>query len=93
MRTPSIKESQFYDACTAVDEISTDVTNLYFPTVEELKSHNVTRHMNKYLYLLIYYAGDPYKDSDAFSEEEYSEYKRTVEYANNLIENIKFADE
>lgn len=87
----SIKEDYFYKLCDAIDELSDEIkniTDMYFPTVEEIKAHHVEKNINKFLPLIMYFSTDPLKDVNGFEDEIAEEYKKSVEYCKNLIQNL-----
>ena len=82
-----ITEEQFYAVCDKVDVIDQDITEGYFPTVEELISHNVKEKMQtdqQYLKFIAYYASDPLSRF-GYEVAETQEYKEAVKYVRKLL--------
>ena len=87
----NIKEADFNLMCDIMDELD-DVTEGYFPTVEELSSHNVEENIQEFLPILTYFASDPFK-RQGLPDVDNEEYKGTVSYCKRLLYNLDFADE
>jgi hypothetical protein len=82
-------EDLFYKKMEIGEKLSEqDVTEGWFPTVEEMETHKVAEHLTDdgYLPLAIYFSGDPFKDMetkmDAFT---LRSYKDTVKYCKQIL--------
>lgn len=82
------KEKDFKMINDAVDSIDGQITDSYFPLVEELEAHHVKNDLKKFLPIILYFSKDPLKDND-FDENDLIEYKRTVEYTQNIVSGLK----
>lgn len=81
----SMAEDRFIEMCEFMTAKNFgDPADGYYPTVEELKAHNVEENVEKYKYFLAFLANDPYADTCIASEEEYIE---TVRYCKKVINN------
>ena len=81
-----MKEEQFYKACDKVDGLPKDFTGGYYPTVEEIKKHNIRNDIKRYLPIIMYFSTNPYSGTDKEDEEEYI---KTVTYCKNLLNEIE----
>lgn len=82
-----MKEKDFYELQDKVEKLK-DVTDGWFPTVDELKRYGEDNLKTNYIELLSYFASDPFKreqNPDYFSEK----YKETVKYCKKLLYNIR----
>lgn len=80
-----MKEEKFYDVLDKVEKIKDeDVTEGYFPTIEEIESHDVLNNQDLYLPIIAYMAQDPFKDSDNDAKNTV-EYKASVKYCKDLL--------
>ena len=58
----------------------------YFPTVEEMKKHNIQGNPEKYMPMIIFFSEDPFKRLGIeLSEDEEESYMETVKYAKKLV--------
>ena len=73
-----------YDAILEAVEKIDNVTNGYFPTVEDLENHNVNKDIVGNLFVLAYYASNPFQRL-SLPEAEDADYKETVKYCRNLL--------
>ena len=88
-----MKEDKFYSYCETIEEINSP-TGDYFPTVEQLESHKVKEKIDRYLPILIYFAGDPYKEVKDDMDLDYKdEYDKTVAYAKEIVSSVVFDPE
>ncbi len=78
-----ITEGKFFRILDAVEEIG-NVTEGYFPTVEEIMHFKANENIEKNLVILAYYASDPFKRLN-LQEKDDPEYKRTVSYCKKLL--------
>lgn len=79
----NMKEEDFYDMLDIVETIM-DVTNGYFPTVEEMEEKNMRENMNDYLIAIAYFASDPFNRCDR-EPDDMASYKETVAYCQQLL--------
>ena len=80
-----MKEEKFYVVLDKVEKIKDkDVTEGYFPTIEEIESHDVLNNQELYLPIIAYMAQDPFKDSDNDAKNTV-EYKASVKYCKDLL--------
>ena len=89
-----MKEERYYEKLDAADNLGTDFTNGYFPTVEELETLGVAKMPEKHLTILGYFAGDPLKDSvGKMPAKVAQEYKNSVKKCNEIILKIKLEED
>ena len=84
-----MKEAKFYEMMDIVDRIAeNDVTEGYYPTIDELESHKVMSDLDTYFPIITYFASDPFtpKKIEGYST---NEYKATVKYCKDLLSKIK----
>ena len=81
-------EERFFEMRDILDEAD-NVTEGYFPTVEELEEEGVASNPEKYAPILIYFALDPLSKFN-LKESEDAEYKRTVDYCCDIVSKIEF---
>lgn len=80
-----MEESKFYDICDAMEKVEV-TTDHYFPTVEEIKEHDVENNLEKYLPMLIFFSEDPFaREGIELDEFEEKEYKEMVSYVKRII--------
>ena len=86
-----MKERDFYKMCDIVEEFG-NVTDNYYPTVEELKKHDVEKNIEKFLPLLTYFSTDPFERHDL--EEKFDkEYKDTVRYCKKIMYKLEIKED
>lgn len=81
-----MKEKDFFELQDKVEQLK-DLTNGWYPTVEELQKYGENNLKNNFTELLSYFASDPFRreqNPDMFSEK----YKDTVKYCRKLLYNI-----
>ncbi len=88
-KVQSMKASQFYQLCDMIDSLDKEITNMYFPTVNELKNHHVEKDIRKFLPILLFFSNNPFKNSDFIGDEDRESYEEMVKYVNELISEIK----
>lgn len=82
-----MKEEQFYQLLDIWEESPGNITDGYYPTVEELKKCDIENKIEKYANIISYFASDPYKNTDVDRDDE--EYQRTVKCCTKLLYKIK----
>lgn len=90
----NIKENDFYDMCDIVENLSENITNGYYPTVEELEARNLKNRIldSDVLPFFIYFASNPFKKMD-MSQKDEPEYLRTVKYCSDIIQSIELIEQ
>ncbi len=83
-----MKADKFYKICDIVEHVRPDITEGYFPTVEEMEAKEVDKNINDYLIMLLFFSRDPFKNTN-YSEKNNEEYKKTVAYAKKILLDIK----
>lgn len=73
-----------YDAILEKAEELADVTGEYFPTVEELIAHHADTEVEKNLFVLAYYASDPFKRLN-LQTKDHPEYRETVKFCKRIL--------
>lgn len=86
-----LTELEFYKMCEMMED-EENLTNGYYPTVEELTSRNIEENIDEHLPLLTYFASDPFTKFDIDGKDD-TEYKEMVRYVNKLLYRIKFKDD
>lgn len=82
----SMKEDKFFEMCDIMEEEAEMAYDKYFPTVDEIKSHNVEQNLEKYLPMLLYFSNDPFeKEGIELDENEQDAYYEMIDYVNELI--------
>ena len=85
-----MKEKQFYEICDTMGKlVEENITEGYFPTVEELKANRFDKKVEEYLPFLAYFAADPYKKV-TMENDEREKYEEMVIYVKKLLLNYKF---
>ena len=83
-------EEKFYNMCDIVESFN-DVTGGYYPTVEELRAHNVEDNMETSLPFITYFASDPLRRAGS-SDAEDKDYQETVKYCKMLMSRVELLD-
>lgn len=82
-----LKEDEFYKMLDIVEKFEGPVDDtVFFPTIEDMEKYNVKNNIKKYLPMLFFFAGNPYKDKNIANKEEY---EKSVEYINKMIAQIE----
>lgn len=84
-------EQNFYRMLD-IAEAFNDVSEGYYPTVEELKAHDVENNIDKFLVILAYFASDPFTKQDIEGKHD-EEYLKTVKYSKKLLYNYSLKTE
>ncbi len=79
-----MKESKFYELCDKTGEISENITGGYFPTVEEMKTMDVEKNPEEYIYIISYFASNPFKRQNN-SLRNLRDYEETVRFCKDLL--------
>ena len=82
-----LKYEEFMKLLDIVEEFN-EVTNGYFPTVEELKAHKVEEHINEFLPILAYFASNPFERMGIDKKDD-ARYKETVSYCKRLAYQVE----
>lgn len=82
-----MKESKFYDICDKTEEINTNITGGYFPTVEEIEALGADKNPEKYIHIITYFASNPFK-RQSNSLQNLIDYENTVKYCKSLLHKI-----
>ncbi len=83
-------ENEFYGMCDALED-STNLTDGYYPTVEELKEKGVEEDVERYAPILLYFSSDPFtrEKIDGYTT---NEYKEMVQYCKELVGRIELTE-
>lgn len=81
-----MSEEKFYDQLESIEKIDTNVTNDWYPTVEELKDNGIEKPENtiKFFNLISFFATDPFTKQGICGKDD-REYHETVSFCKNLI--------
>lgn len=82
-----MKEKELYKISEMVEEAMDDLTEGWYPSVEELDDHKVVENPEKYVAILSYFASNPFKRLGLVSAEE-EDYKQTVKHCKQLLYRI-----
>ena len=83
-----MKESTFYDICEAAELIQEDVTNGYFPTIDEIDDGINTYGIEDQVSLLAYYASNPFKRMNNPLKDDI-DYLDVVKYAKERLSDVE----
>ena len=85
-----MSEDEFYKILDNVEKIETDITDGYYPTVQELEENGVDKNPEKYIRFLAYFASDPFTRMNLIRKEEPG-YKACVSFSKRLLYTVKVA--
>lgn len=85
-----MNEDEFNKILDNVEKIDTDVTDGYYPTVEEMEENGVDKEPEKYLKFLAYFASDPFTRMNLVRKEEPG-YKACVSFSKRVLYTIQVA--
>lgn len=83
MAKESITEKILF-ICDYFENEKADMTDGWFPTVEELKNHNVEDKFLKFMSIICYFSIDPFKKIEHPDKEDF-DYKETVKYCKKIL--------
>ncbi len=86
-----VAESDFYKVCDYVDGINKDITNGYYPSVDELKEKNIENDIRLFLPIIAYYGSNPFKRL-GLEEADFDSYKELVKYCETLLSSIQLTE-
>ncbi len=72
----------FEEKLDIVERISKDTTRGWYPTVAQMREHGVEEDLEKFSYLILFFASNPFNLPDD------KEYKETVSYCTSLSRKI-----
>ena len=80
--------TKFYELCDKTEEITDNVTGGYFPTVEELQRMITGKSIEKYIYIISYFASNPFKrQNNKFAN--LKDYEDTVRFCKEYMTKIE----
>ena len=86
----ALTEEKFYMIMDYIEEnIGLDLTEGYYPTIEELEVSEVTKDLDTFLPIIMYFAHDPFKAQDN-AQKDLKDYKATVKFCKDIISKIDF---
>lgn len=83
----TIEEAYFYEVLDFIDKViadKEDITEGWWPTIEELELNKVADNMQKFLPLIAYFSADPWKGL-SHADEKDPDYIELVGYCKKLI--------
>lgn len=89
-----MRENEFYAVLDEIDRMVDEKENItegWFPTVEEFKAYKVEKNLTKYYGILSYFAADPFKTLDN-PDKDSEEYRETVNFCKKLLYNVNPED-
>ncbi|MCR5670704.1 MAG: hypothetical protein K6G10_06830 [Butyrivibrio sp.] len=88
----TIREDVFYNTIEKMESVKDHVLGGgQFPTINELEEHDVKGNIEFFLPLVAYYASDPFKRMK-IDATNYTEYKATVKYCQDILSKIELTD-
>lgn len=85
-----MSEEQFDKILDNVDKIDKDITNGYYPTVQEMTGNGVDKDPEKFISFLAYFASDPFTRMGLSRKDEIG-YKECVSFAKRLLYTVNVA--
>ena len=82
-----LREKELYKICDTMEEVAVNLTDGWYPTVQELKDHNVEGNPEKYTPIISFFSSDPFTRMSIPGAEE-EEYRDTVKFCKKLLYRI-----
>ena len=86
-----MKETEFYDICDSAESITEDITNSYFPSIQEMEDHINVYGLEDQICMLAYFASNPFKRQDNMLKDN-PDYLSLVKYAKKRLGEIELTE-